>query len=177
EMADAVTAAGGATTLVPLDLTDEGGVQRMCLALHQRWGRLDLWLHAAIHAAPLSPADHISAKDFDRAVEVNVRTAQRLIFAVSPLLRVTPGARAVYLTDARAGAKFFGTYGATKGAQTALFDSWAAETAATGPTVTGFEPRPMPTALRARFYPGEDPATLSPPAVEAERLIAELNCR
>jgi hypothetical protein len=32
----------------------------------------------------------------------------------------------------------------------------------------------MPTAVRARFYPGEDKATLSAPRDEAARLLAPL---
>ena len=35
-------------------------------------------------------------------------------------------------------------------------------------------PNPMPTALRARFYPGEDAGRLTPCADEAERLVALL---
>ena len=66
ELADAVAAAGGASTLVPLDLTDDGGLARMCRAIHDRWGRLDLVVHAAAHAPPLSPADHLSEKDLER---------------------------------------------------------------------------------------------------------------
>ena len=43
ELADAIEAAGGPTpTLVPLSLTDDAGLQRLCLAIHERWGRLDL---------------------------------------------------------------------------------------------------------------------------------------
>ena len=57
DLADEIEAAGGPTpTLVPLSLTDEGGLQRLCLAIHERWGRLDLAVHCAAHAAPLAPA-------------------------------------------------------------------------------------------------------------------------
>jgi NAD(P)-dependent dehydrogenase (short-subunit alcohol dehydrogenase family) len=57
DLADAIEAAGGISpTLAPLSLADEGGLQRLCLAIHERWGRLDLVVHAAAHAAPLAPA-------------------------------------------------------------------------------------------------------------------------
>ena len=57
ELADVIEASGGPTpTLVPLSITDEGGLQRMCLALHQRWGHVDLVVHCAADAPPLSPA-------------------------------------------------------------------------------------------------------------------------
>ena len=56
DLADEIDAAGGPTpTLVPLSVTDEGGLQRLGLAIHERWGRLDLAVHCAAHAAPLAP--------------------------------------------------------------------------------------------------------------------------
>ncbi|MEM9429552.1 MAG: SDR family oxidoreductase [Pseudomonadota bacterium] len=175
EMANAAEAAGGATTLIPLDLTDDAGLQRMCLALHERWGGLDLWVHAAIQSAPLAPADSIAAKDFSRALAINVTAAQRLILMLSPLLRAKENGRVVYLTDTVAGEKFYGAYGATKAAQIALFESWGRESARIGPHVIPFAPRPMATSLRARFYPGEDRTVLSDPSEEAARMLAALD--
>ena len=47
DLADAIEADGGpGPTLVPLSITDDGGLQRLCLAIHERWGRLDLVVHA-----------------------------------------------------------------------------------------------------------------------------------
>jgi NAD(P)-dependent dehydrogenase (short-subunit alcohol dehydrogenase family) len=175
DLADAIEADGGPTpTLVPLSLTDEGGLQRLCLAANDRWRRFDLVVHAAAHAAPLSPAPHIADKDFDQSVEVNFRGTERLIVMLTPLLLAAPKGRFVYVADERAGQAFYGAYGATKAAAEALVRSWAAETVRLGPEVTIFTPKPMPTALRARFFPGDNPATLTPCAEEASRLIAEL---
>jgi NAD(P)-dependent dehydrogenase (short-subunit alcohol dehydrogenase family) len=172
EVADAIEAAGGPTpTLVPLSLTDEGGLQRLCLAIHERWGRLDLAVHCAAHAAPLAPAPHIDGQDFDQSVEVNLKGTERLIVMLEPLLRAAPAGRFVYVADNRAGQPFFGSYGATKAAAESLVRSWAAETARIGPEVVVFHPNPMPTALRARFFPGESPAALSPCPEEAARLL------
>ena len=87
ELADEILAAGGPNpTLVPLSLTDEGGLQRLCLAVNERWGRLDLAVHCAAHAAPLSPAPHIADKDFEQSVEVNLKGTERLIVMLAPLL-------------------------------------------------------------------------------------------
>jgi len=177
EMADAVEALGGPTpTLAPLSITDEGGLQRLCLAVHQRWGRLDLVIHAAAHAPPLAPAEHIAAQDFETSVEVNLKGTQRLIAMVQPLLKAALKGRFVQIADDRAGQRFFGSYSATKGAADALARSWAAEAERIGPLVTLFRPAPMPTALRARFYPAEDRTRLSPCSEEARRLLAELAC-
>ncbi|MBA3325311.1 MAG: SDR family NAD(P)-dependent oxidoreductase [Rhodobacteraceae bacterium] len=175
ELADAIEAAGGPPpTLAPLSITDEGGLARLALAIHERWGRLDLVIHAAAHAAPLTPADQLGARDFDASVEVNLRGTQRLIGVVAPLLAQAPAGAFVQVTDDRAGSAFFGAYGATKAAADALARSWARETERLGPRVLLFRPAPMPTALRARFYPAEGASRLVSCADEARRLLAEL---
>ncbi len=176
ELADAIEAAGGPTpTLVPLSLTDEGGLQRLCLAIHQRWGRLDLAVHCAAHAARLSPTAHLGDKDFDTSVEVNLRGTQRLIVMLQPLLVAARAGRFVYVADDRAGQAFYGAYGSTKAAALALVRSWAVESSRIGPAVDIFTPVPMPTALRSRFYPGEDNTSLTSCADEASRLLAKLS--
>ena len=175
DLADAIETEGGPNpTLVPLSLTDEGGLQRLCLAIHERWGKLDAAIHCAAHAAPLAPAEHVAAKDFDKCLEINLKGTQRLITMLHSLLAAAPRGRFVHVTDDRAGQPFFGAYGATKTAAEALVRSWAAESARIGPRVTIFRPEPMPTAIRARFHPGEDTGALSPCATEAARLIAEI---
>ena len=175
DLADAIEAAGGPTpTLVPLSITDEVGMQRLCIALHERWGRVDLAVHCAAHAAPLTPTDQITAKDFDASVEVNLRGTQRLIVNVTPLLAASPVGTFVHVTDDTATGPFWGSYGATRAGGDALARSFAAEHARIAPRVVLFQPRPMPTAVRARFYPAEEPTRLTPCADEAARLIAAL---
>lgn len=175
ELADAVVKAGGPNpTLVPLSLTDDGGVQRLCLAIHERWGRLDLVVHCAAHAPPLAPADHIAPKDWTQAADVNLSGTERLAVMTAPLLKASPRGAFVFCADNRAGQPFFGAYGATKAGAEALVRSWAAETERLGPRVIVFHPNPMPTALRARFFPGEGRDGLTPPEEEAQRLLATL---
>ncbi|MEY1555831.1 SDR family NAD(P)-dependent oxidoreductase [Yoonia sp. R2331] len=169
ELDDQIQSAGGAATLAPMDITVDAAMQQLCRGIFDRWGSLDLWVHAAIHAAPLAPADHIGPKDLDKSLAVNVTATQRLIAYVAPLLGVA--GHAVFLDDPRAGAQFFGAYGATKGAGIALARSWQAETAKIGPQVSILTPNPTATATRARFYPGEDRAALASPASEAARLM------
>lgn len=172
ELDDQIQTSGSSATLAPMDITEAAAMQTLCRGIYDRWGKLDLWLHTAIHAAPLSPATFVDAKDWEKSVAVNATATSLLIPYVAPLLG-TEG-RAVFFDDPRAGEKFFGAYGATKAAQMSLARSWAAETVKTGPRVDILSPRPMPTAVRARFFPGEDRDALTPPATEAARLLAEL---
>ena len=172
DLDDLIQAAGGQATLAPMDITLPDAMQQLCLGIHQRWGGLDLWVHCAIHAGPLAPTAHLAAKDFDKSVAINITATARLIGYVAPLLGLT--GTAVFLDDPRAGQKFFGHYGATKAAQMALAQSWQAETHHTGPRVLILSPQAMPTATRARFFPGEDRAALADPKAEAARLLPEI---
>ena len=172
ELDDRIQAAGGSATLAPMDVTDVGAMAHLCRGIYDRWQNLDLWAHTAVQAPPLSPADHIDAKDWARTLETVVAATGRLIPMVAPLLGTT--GRALFFDDPRAGQKFFGAYGAAKAAQIALARSWAAETARTGPRVHILEPQPMPSATRARFFPGEDRAALASPDAEARRLLSEV---
>ncbi len=172
ELDDRIQAKGGSATLAPMDITKPDAMAQLCRSIYDRWGKVDLWLHPAIHAAPLAPADHIDAKDMAKSIEINVTATATLIPFVSPLLGCD--GQAVFFDDAEAQGKFFGAYGASKAAQMALARSWQAETVKTGPKVHILTPNPMPTATRARFYPGEDRDALVHPKVEAARLSALL---
>lgn len=172
ELDDTIQAKGGQATLAPMDITVDPAMQQLCRGIFDRWGSLDLWVHTAIHAAPLAPAGHISPKDLSKSMAINIEATARLIGYLAPLLG-TEGC-AVFFDDPRAGAQFFGAYGATKGAQISLAQSWQAETAKTGPKVAILTPAPMPTATRARFYPGEDRNKLADPQAEAARLLPEI---
>lgn len=172
ELDDAITSAGGGATLVPLDIADEAGLARMGAALFERWGRVDIWLHTAIYAPPLAPAEHIGAKELDTALSVNVRSFQRLIRVVDPLLRLAPRGRGLIAADPEPGRRFHGTYCLTKAAQSALTRAWADEVSERL-TIAEIVPPPMPTALRGRFYPGESREGLTHPSAAAGRLLAK----
>ncbi|MEM8632636.1 MAG: SDR family oxidoreductase [Pseudomonadota bacterium] len=174
ELDDRIKARGGQATLAPMDVTDDIAMQHLCRDIHDRWGALDLWAHTAIHAAPLTPASQIDARDWSKSAATNIEATRRLIAYVTPLLLAREGAQALFFDDPRGGEPYFGSYGATKAAQIALAQSWAVETQRTGPAVRILTPRPMPTATRARFYPGEDRDALSDTRTEARRLLDTL---
>jgi NAD(P)-dependent dehydrogenase (short-subunit alcohol dehydrogenase family) len=160
----------GELTLAPMDVTNDDAMRHLCLSIHQRWGKLNLWAHPAVHVAPLAPAGSMDIKDWDKSIATNTRATGSLIPMIEPLLRAGDGT-ALFFDDPRGGQKFFGAYGATKAAQIALARSWAAENAKIGPRVLIETPAPMPTATRARFFPGEDRTPLTQPRDEANRLI------
>ncbi|MEM6486826.1 MAG: SDR family NAD(P)-dependent oxidoreductase [Pseudomonadota bacterium] len=176
---DRIKAEGGPTpVLVPLDVTDDPGVMRMGAALFERFGRLDLWLHSAAHAGFLSRVAQITDKDLDASLALDVRAFQRLVRAVDPLLRLAPERRGLALiaTDDRGDQPFWGLYAAAKAAQRAMTAAWALEARAEY-TVAEVVPPAMPTALRGRFYPSQDPATLATIDEAAAALMTALAAR
>jgi NAD(P)-dependent dehydrogenase (short-subunit alcohol dehydrogenase family) len=160
--------------LAPMDITQPEAMRHLCRSIHDRWGGLDLWVHAAIHAAPLTPAAMIDEKDWRRSSDVNIEATRRLIAFAAPLLAARKGSRALFFDDPRAGQPFFGSYGATKAAQIAMARSWQAEQRRLGPEVLIETPAPMPTATRARFFPGENRGALTDPRSEASRLLVAI---
>ena len=92
ELDDRIKAKGGEATLAPMDVTNSAAMQHLCLSIHQRWGGVDLWAHTAIHAAPLSPANMVSEKDWEKSWKINVDATRMMIAYVAPLLEARDGA-------------------------------------------------------------------------------------
>ena len=172
ELDDRIKSKGGEATLAPMDISDQNAMQHLCRSIFDRWGGLHVWAHTAIHAAPLTPADQVDERDWQKSWTINVEAARRLIGYVAPLLRSQPDGTAMFFDDVHAGEPFFANYGATKAAQIALAGSFAAESEKLGPRVAILRPDPMPTATRARFFPGEDRSNLAAPSAQALELLA-----
>ncbi len=175
ETDDAIRAAGGGATLLPLDLARQAEkLDMLGPSIVERFGRLDILVHAAAVLAKLTPVAHIQPRDWQEAVAVNLSACWRLIRSCDPPLRAAPAGRAVVLTDAVASAPraYWGLYGAAKAGQEHLARTWAAETARTPLRVSLFDPGPVATQLRAVAMPGENPATLRKPAEVAPAIAA-----
>ena len=162
ELDDAIKGAGGSATLVPLDLKDYDGIDRLGLALHERFGRLDVLIGNAGILGPLSPLGHVESKAWHEVMAVNVTANWRLICATDALLKHSEAGRVVFVTSgitAQAPA-YWGPYTVSKAALEALARTYAAETATTRVRVNLFNPGPIRTRMRAQAMPGEDPMTL-----------------
>jgi NAD(P)-dependent dehydrogenase (short-subunit alcohol dehydrogenase family) len=168
-------ATGQSATLVPMDIGDADGLDQLGLAIHQRFGRLDVLVHAAAILGPLTPVSHIEPKHWDRVLAVNLTASYRLIRSVEPLLRASERPRAIFLTSGRAARPkaFWGPYGASKAALENLVRTWADELEQTEIRAVLLDPGQMRTRMRGEAYPGEDPATLPDPS-EIGPLIVEL---
>jgi len=173
---DIFAATGQHATLIPFDITDGESFDRLTGVLYERFGRLDVVVHAAGILGTLTPVTHVEVKDFDRILSVNVTASWRLLRALEPLLRQSASARAIFLTTSAGvteGRAFWGAYGATKAAMETLVRAWADEIEVTPVRAALLSPGPMRTKMRASAFPGEDPQTLPHPD-ELVPLLLEL---
>lgn len=172
ELDDRIRAKGGTATLVPLDLKDYEGIDRLGGALYERFGKLDILLGNAGILGPMSPLGHVDPKNWDDVVAINITANWRLIRSMDPLLRQSDAGRAIFMssgaaTNVRA---YWGPYAVSKAALDVLVRTYAEETKNTPVRANLFNPGATRTKMRAQAMPGEDPATL--PA--AEEIAAHL---
>lgn len=174
ELDDAITAIGGSTTLVPVDVKDFDSFDRLAASLHERYGRLDILVGNAAVLGPLSPLGHVEPKEWDDALTVNLTANFRLLRALDPLLRASDAGRIVFLTTTVASTPraYWGPYAVTKAALEAMARTYAAETATTNVRVNLLNPGPTRTRMRATAMPGEDPMSLKTPDEVADRIVA-----
>lgn len=175
ELDDEIQAKGGQATLVPLDLTDYEGIDRLGGAIHDRWGKLDILVANAAILGPITPIGQIKAKDFEQVMAINVTATWRIIRTTDPLLRKSDAGRAIIMSSGAADScmPFWGAYSASKAAVVALARTWAGEAKKTALRVNYVNPGPTRTRMRAQAMPGENPMTL-PAADEIAAKIVPL---
>lgn len=166
DLDDEIRAAGGETTLVPLDLADMAGIDRLGGAIHERWGKLDIMVANAAMLGSISPIGHVEAKVFEKLMTLNVTSVWRLIRSLDPLLRQSDAGRALILSSsvAHSARAYWGPYAASKAAVETLARSWAEENLQTRLKVNSVDPGATRTAMRAQAAPGEDPLSLPHPS-------------
>jgi NAD(P)-dependent dehydrogenase (short-subunit alcohol dehydrogenase family) len=176
ELDDEIRAATGQpATLVPMDITAGDSLDQLGLALHQRFGRLDILVHAAAMLGPMTPMSHLEPNHWDKVVALNLTATYRVIRSFEPLLKASDAGRAIFLTTGRVAQPkaFWGPYGVTKAGMEHMVRTWADELEQTKVRAVLLSPGPMRTKMRAEAMPGEDPETLTSPD-EIGPLIVEL---
>jgi NAD(P)-dependent dehydrogenase (short-subunit alcohol dehydrogenase family) len=174
EIDDKIRAAGGSATLVPFDLRDFIKIDELAAALFERWGRLDVLVGNAAEFGTLSPLGHIDPALWAEVMDLNLTANWRLIRAMDPLLRAAPAGRAIFVTAAVARGVFpyWGPYAVSKAGLEMLVRLYAGEITRTRVRANLVDPGTVRTRLRARAFPGEDPAPLPPPESVADTFLA-----
>lgn len=169
--------AGGNATIAPVDLAEADGIARLATAISGRWGKLDVMVLSAAVLPQLTAVADIDQQSFSRALTTNVLATQALLAHFHPLLRASDNARVIGLTSSVGSAPraYWGAYAASKAAFESLLDCYAQENAKTSKIrVAIVDPGATRTEMRAKAYPGEDPASVKPPEAVAARLVALL---
>ena len=175
DVEEAIFAAGGNATIAPVDLTEPEGIARLAAAIGQRWQALDIMVLSAAHFPQLGPTTQIDSREFNRTLTLNLMAQQALLAQFDGMLRRSADARVIALTSSvgLAPRAYWGAYGASKAALEALLAAYAAETQSVSKIrVAIVDPGATRTAMRARAYPGEDPASVKPAEVVAARIAA-----
>ncbi|KUR71318.1 oxidoreductase [Novosphingobium fuchskuhlense] len=173
----AIYETGGSATIAPVDLAEPDGIARLAAAIGRRWDALDIMVINAAVLPTLTPVWQIEPKDLSRAMTLNVLATQSLIAGFDPMLKKSKDARVIGVTSSVGSAPraYWGAYGATKAAFENLLDAYAQEVRnLSAIRVAILDPGATRTAMRAKAYPGEDPASVKAPEVVADYITALL---
>jgi NAD(P)-dependent dehydrogenase (short-subunit alcohol dehydrogenase family) len=173
ELDDDIQALGGTATLLRLNLTDGDKIDGLGPTILERFGQLDVLVGNAGILGPLSPLGHVSEKDWNEVLNVNLTANWRLIRTLDPLLRKSDAGRAIFVTSGAAQncRAYWGPYSVSKAALEALVKTYAAEVNDTNVRANLINPGAVATAMRAKAMPGEDPASLPKPEDLVETFI------
>lgn len=163
---DTIQEAGGSASLVPLDLREGNAIDQLGAHIYERWGKLDIVVGNAAQIGHLGPMSDTAPKQWDEIFAVNVTANYRLIRSVHPLLKASDSPRAIFVTSSVGGGgerPYWGMYGASKAALEHMVNTYALEVAETPIKVNMVNPGATRTAMRAKAFPSEDPATLKTP--------------
>jgi len=166
--------AGGSATIAPLDLTEGDSIARLATAFVERWQALDILVLNAAMLGPLTPAAQIDSGEFNRVLTLNLLAQQALLANFDQMLRNSSQGRLIVLTStvAQKPRAFWGAYGASKAALENLVLSYGEEVGnLSSVKVAIVNPGATATTMRARAFPGEDPATLKPPSAVADAIV------
>ena len=165
EVDDEIRAVLGTATLLRLDLKKGDTIDQLGPTIYQRWGKLDILVGNAGILGPLAPLSHITADNWDAVIASNLTANWRLIRTLDPVLKLSDGARAIFVSSgaAKKCRAYWGPYAVSKAGLEALVKTYAHEVATTAVRANLINPGPIRTAMRAKAFPGEDPMTLATP--------------
>ena len=166
ELDDEIKAVGGSASLIPMDLVEGDGIERLAGALAGRFETIDILLANAASLGELAPLPDIDPKVWNHTLDLNLTVNWRLLRALDPMLRKSNDARVIFITS-RVGGEiaraYWGAYAVSKAAMEMLAQTYAEEMSKTNVRVAVIDPGAMRTSMRAQAMPGEDRDTLPDP--------------
>ncbi len=166
--------AGGHATIAPLDMADGDTIGRLSGAIAQRWQHLDILILNAAMLGTLAPLAATDMREMNRVFTLNVLAQAAMIAAFEPLLRRSAAGRVIALTSsvARSPRAYWGPYAASKAALENLVTTFGEEMRPVSNIRTAIlDPGATRTTMRARAFPGEDPASLKDPGTVGTAIV------
>lgn len=180
EVDDEIRELGGKATLIPLDLAKLDEVDKLGPSIHERFGRLDIFIGNAAVLGTLGPVNHIKPKEWEKAFTINVMANVRLVQSLDPLLRASDAGRVVFTTSGlgEQAMAYWGPYCATKAALNLFAQTYAGEITKTNLRVNLISPGPVDTAMLREAFPGGFQGNMKKPddVVPAYLKLVAANC-
>ena len=145
--------------LIMTDLKDQKKVKNLSELILKRWGYINVLIHCAAQSSGMAPVNLIFERDFSNVFINNVLSTKFIIAHMDGLLKASGNGKAIFIDD-KISRKFISTYSSSKAAIRDIVLCYKRENSRLGPEVSLFSPKPMPTKLRRKFFPGESEAKL-----------------
>ena len=145
--------------LIMADLKDQKQVKDLSELILKRWGYLNVLIHCAAQSSGMAPANIMFDRDFSDVFLNNVLSTKYIIAHTDGLLKASGNGKAIFIDDTIS-KNFLSTYSASKAAIRDIVLCYKRENSRLGPTISLFSPKPMPTKLRRKFFPGESETKL-----------------
>lgn len=164
---DAVKKIGAEPAMYPLDMrgADPADYEAMADKIEADLGGLHGILHCAADFSGLRPLESTDAEEFVTQMHVNLTAPWLLTQACLPALRKVPDSAVVFVCEdlSRVNKAYWGAYGIAKAGLEGMVRMLHDETEDGSVRVSGLQPGPMKTSIRARAFV-DDAATNCPSA-------------
>lgn len=146
----------------------------LAATIEREFGRLDGIVHGAVHFKAFAALDDLDPREWMDALQVNLTAAYTLTRECLPLLKQSPDASVVFVSDSagREAKAFQGLYGLCKNALEHLSKTWALELESL-PNLrfNTYHPGALRTGHRLKGYPGEVVSQLPLPETAVPGLL------
>lgn len=164
---DAVKKIGTEPAMYPLDMrgADPADYETMADKIAEDLGGLHGILHCAADFSGLRPLETTEPAEFLTQIHVNLTAPWLLTQACLPVLRKSADAAVVFVCEdlSRVNKAYWGAYGIAKAGLEGMVRMLHDETEDSSVRISGLQPGPMKTSIRARAYV-DDAATDCPSA-------------
>ena len=172
---DAIRRIGPEPALYPLDMrgADPADYEVMADKIAAELGGLNGILHCAADFSGLRPLETTDPEEFVTQIHVNLTAPWLLTQACLPILRLAEDAAVVFVSEnlSRVNKAYWGAYGVAKAGLDGLLSILHDETEHTAVRVSGLQPGPMRTSIRARAYVDEAATHCPEPSIYAPACV------